>query len=75
MATKSTNVSLSHRGGAVTAPLPSDGPKWRGNFSEGPDHPVTSKSSSSCSACGHHLQDQTHLFLDCPASEPLRHAT
>jgi len=26
---------------------------------------------SSCSACGHHLQDLTHLLLDCPASEPL----
>jgi len=30
--------------------------------------------NSSCSACGHPLQDLTHLLLDCPASEPLRHA-
>jgi len=24
-----------------------------------------------CSACGHPLQDSTHLLLDCPAFEPL----
>jgi len=29
--------------------------------------------NSSCSVCGHYLQDPTHL-LDCPASEPLRRA-
>jgi len=28
--------------------------------------------NSSCSACGRQLQDSTHLFLNCPASEPLR---
>jgi len=32
------------------------------------------KENSSCSACGHPLQDLTHLLLDCPASEPLRRA-
>jgi len=26
-----------------------------------------------CNACGHPLQNLTHLLLDCPASEPLRH--
>jgi len=30
--------------------------------------------NSSCSACGHPLQDMTHLLLDCPASEPLQRA-
>jgi len=34
------NVSPPYRGGAVPAPLPSGGPKWRGIFSEGSDHPV-----------------------------------
>jgi len=29
--------------------------------------------NSSCSACGHPLQDATHLLLNCSASEPLRH--
>jgi len=33
------------------------------------------KENSSCSACGHPLQDLTHLLLDCSASEPLRRAT
>jgi len=32
------------------------------------------RKNSSCSACGHPLQDQTHLFLDCLASEPLQRA-
>jgi len=31
------------------------------------------RKNSSC-ACGHLLQDLTHLYLDCPASEPLRRA-
>jgi len=30
------------------------------------------KENSSCNACGHPLQDLTHLLFDCPASEPLR---
>jgi len=30
--------------------------------------------NSSCSACGHPLQDLTHLLFDCPASELLRRA-
>jgi len=34
---------------------------------------VKRKENSLCSACGHPLQDLTHL-LDCPASEPLRRA-
>jgi len=29
---------------------------------------------SSCSACGHPLQDPSHLLIDCPAFEPLRRA-
>jgi len=29
---------------------------------------------TACSACEHHLQDPTHLLLDCPASESLRRA-
>jgi len=33
--------------------------------------PIKRKENSSCSACGHHLQDLTHLPLDCLASEPL----
>jgi len=37
-----TNVSPPHHGGAVPAPLPSGEPKWRGNYSEGSDYPVTS---------------------------------
>jgi len=32
------------------------------------------KQNSSCSACGHQLQDLTLLLLDSPASEPLRRA-
>jgi len=32
------------------------------------------KENSSCNACGHPLQDLTHLLLDCLASEPLRRA-
>jgi len=32
------------------------------------------KEDSSCSACGHQLQDLTHLLLDCPVSELLRYA-
>jgi len=32
------------------------------------------KINSFCSACGHPLQDLTHLLLDCPASGHLRHA-
>jgi len=35
---------------------------------------IKRKENSSCSACGNPLQDLTHLLLDCPASEPLRHA-
>jgi len=35
---------------------------------------IKRKESSSCSVCGHPLQDLTHLLLDCPASEALRHA-
>jgi len=31
------------------------------------------KENSSCNACGHPLQDLTHLLLDCPASETLWH--
>jgi len=34
-----TNVSLPHRGGADPIPLPSGGPKWRGNVHYGSDHP------------------------------------
>jgi len=30
-----------HRGGAVSAPPPSGGPKWQVNFPKGSDHPVT----------------------------------
>jgi len=33
---------------------------------------IKRKENSSCSTCGHPLQDLTHLLLDCPASEPLR---
>jgi len=33
---------------------------------------IKRKKNSSCSACGHHMQDLTNLLLDCPASEPLR---
>jgi len=36
---------------------------------------IKRKENSSCSACGHPLQDLTHLFLDRPASKPLRRAT
>jgi len=32
---------------------------------------IRRKENFSCSACGHHLQDLTHLLLDCLASEPL----
>jgi len=32
------------------------------------------KENSSCSTCGHPLQDLTHLLLDCPASDPLQRA-
>jgi len=35
------NVSPLHRGGAVSAPLSSGGPKWRGNFPEWSEHAVT----------------------------------
>ena len=35
-------------------------------------HRMSRKENSACSACGHLLQDLNHLFLDCPASEPLR---
>jgi len=35
---------------------------------------IKRKENSSCSACGHPLQDLIHLLLDCPASEPLRRA-
>jgi len=35
---------------------------------------IKRKENSSCSACRHHLQDLTHFFLSCPASEPLRRA-
>jgi len=36
-----TNVSSLHRGGAISTPLSSGGPKWRDNFLEASDHPVT----------------------------------
>jgi len=29
------------------------------------------RKENSCSACGHPLQDLTHLLLNCPASKPL----
>jgi len=32
---------------------------------------INRKENSSCSACGHPLQDLTHLVLNCSASEPL----
>jgi len=32
------------------------------------------KKKNSCSACGHQLQNLTHLLMDYPASEPLRRA-
>jgi len=32
---------------------------------------IKRKENSLCSACGHPMQDLTHLVLDCPASEPL----
>jgi len=35
---------------------------------------IKRKENSSCNACGHPLQDLTHLLLDCLASEPLRRA-
>ena len=35
-------------------------------------HRISRKENSACNACGHPLQDLNHLFLDCPASEPLR---
>jgi len=35
---------------------------------------IKRKKNSSCSACGHSLQDLIHLLLDCPASEHLQHA-
>jgi len=35
---------------------------------------IKRKEISSCSACGHPLQDLTHLLLDCLASEPFRRA-
>jgi len=35
---------------------------------------IKRKNISSCSACGHPLQDLTHLLLDCPAPEALRRA-
>jgi len=35
---------------------------------------ITQKENSSCSACGHPLQDPTHLLLDFPTSKPLWHA-
>ena len=34
-------------------------------------HKISWKENSACSACGHPLQNLSHL-LDCPASEPLR---
>jgi len=34
-------ISPPQRDGAIPVPLTSDEPKWRGNFSEGSDHPVT----------------------------------
>ena len=33
---------------------------------------ISRKENSACGACGHPLQDLSHLLLDCPASEPLR---
>ena len=35
-------------------------------------HRISRKENSACSACGHPLQDLSHLLLNCPASEPLR---
>ena len=35
-------------------------------------HRISRKKNSACSACGHSLQDLNHLFLDCPAFQPLR---
>jgi len=32
------------------------------------------RKNSSCSACGHPLQDLSHLLLDCPATKPFRRA-
>ena len=34
-------------------------------------HRISRRENSACSACGHPLQNLNHLFLDCPASEPL----
>ena len=34
-------------------------------------HRISQKENSASSACEHPLQDLNHLFLDCPASEPL----
>jgi len=36
-----TNVSPPQRGGAVPAPLTIGGPKWRDNYPERSDHPIT----------------------------------
>jgi len=35
---------------------------------------IKRKENSSCSTCGHHLQDLTHLLLDCPTFQPLQRA-
>jgi len=35
---------------------------------------IKRKENSSCSVCGHHLQDLTRLLFDCSVSEPLRRA-
>jgi len=39
--TKCINVSPPQRGGAVPVPLTRGGPKWRDNYPESSDHPVT----------------------------------
>jgi len=36
-------VCIPQRGGVIPAPLTRGGPKWRDNFPERSDHPVTSK--------------------------------
>jgi len=36
-------VCILQRGGAISTLLTRGGPKWRHNFPEGADHPVTSK--------------------------------
>jgi len=64
-----------------TGPSPSY-PLWTGPTSLSRSQPSLvllpmqdkTEEKSSCSACGHPLQDTTHLLLDCLASEPLLRA-